>query len=519
MEDIKVLESNTVEQFEGLKLHNGKNNDPRDFRIQLNDLDFHHVFTINLSHNCLSEVPDSLADLKNLESLDLSDNELVDLPMSLAKLHRLKVLDISKNKFKAIPKCVHLGMGTLKSLNVSDNEKIKLNVIPYSKYIETFLASRNRNCAKFPDWLVSEKFFNLKEFCLDKTQFDVFSFVGKKGDLNLRVVSMACSNLSSPVLKMLIENMFKLEKLDLGNDDTLVTGNIFTHVPMDAIRNPALITELSLRATTIPTVSADIKKLCNLKKLDLGLNCISWLPDEFCELAHLETLNIDGNGLIMLPDNIGDLKSLQYLRLEKNALMRLPESFKNLKNLKFADIYNNQIQEFPHSLSEMIQLQGLDLDFNYFDTSEIKIGDTPYSVLRVNITSGIGTSGIESRCSGFKIQETPVNDDHDDYSHYGGYNSCASDDDREDSTVYTRSESRADENWDESTDSDDEFDPNEILEVNYNEQSKRYYPPGALGFCPDDLHSERIKAEVASLRAHGSLPTYTIEAGQFDDAD
>jgi hypothetical protein len=38
------------------------------------------------------------------------------------------------------------------------------------------------------------------------------------------------------------------------------------------------------------------------------------------------------------------------------------------------------------------------------------------------------------------------------------------------------------------------------------------------GFCPADWHPKKVIDEIASMRQYGSVPTYVIEEGQFDDA-
>jgi hypothetical protein len=57
---------------------------------------------INLSHNSLQgHLPDSLGDLKNLESIDVSGNQLSGkIPISLNKIHTLNFMNLSFNEFK-----------------------------------------------------------------------------------------------------------------------------------------------------------------------------------------------------------------------------------------------------------------------------------------------------------------------------------------------------------------------------------------------------------------------------------
>lgn len=328
---------------------------------------------INLSHNRLAQLPDDISKLKNLEELDLSFNQLEDLPKAYSKLQRLRILNVSNNNFKCLPKCVQNGMGTLRVVNISGNPKVRINVTPYSKYLERFYASGNKNCCKFPDWLLKHKFFNLKEFNLDKTTFDVYSFVGNEGKLYYTSISMGCSNLSSPILEMIVENMTNLEIINVGNENQSDSRNIFSSIPINTLKNPGLLTELHFRATSLSMIPVEIKLLHNLKKLDIGLNGISWFPDEFCELFELESLKMDGNNFILFPECFGNLKSLKEIRAENNDVSKLPESFKNLNNLRIIDMYNNLLDEFPKVIFEMSSLEGLDFDQNFCSTDDIMV--------------------------------------------------------------------------------------------------------------------------------------------------
>ncbi|OXU23376.1 hypothetical protein TSAR_009963 [Trichomalopsis sarcophagae] len=439
---------------------------------------------INLSHNRITELPDEISKLKNLQELDLSFNQLEDLPKAYSKLQRLRILNVSNNNFKCLPKCVQNGMGTLRVLNISENPKVKINVTPYSKYLERFYASGNENCCKFPDWLLKHKFFHLKEFDLNKTKFNVYSFIGNEGKLYYTSISMGCSNLSSPILEMIVENMTNLEIINVGNENQSESGNIFNSIPINTLKNPGLITELNFRATSLSTIPAEIKLLCNLKKLDIGLNIIPWFPEEFCELLKLESLKMDGNDFILFPKCFGNLKSLKEIRAENNDLSKLPESFENLKNLAIIDMYNNKFDEFPKVLDEMTNLEDKNSNF---------------------------------RSSGIKIRPSTDSDSEDNLkAHPSGY---SSDDAEKNEIISIDLKNDPDDNWESVQDSDDNYKPGVPQDYyHHQEHSQKFLPPLPDAFCPADLHSNKIKAEVKSMCIHGSLPLFEIEQGQFDDA-
>ncbi|XP_058798132.1 leucine-rich repeat protein SHOC-2-like isoform X2 [Phymastichus coffea] len=467
-----------------------------------------NLHELNLSQNELKELPETISNLKHLEKLILTHNHLKTLPLSYAKLQLLRELDLSDNNFQCLPKCIANGLGTLRILNISENPHVQVNVIPSSKYLEKFIARNNKNCGTFPDWILNSKFFNMKEFNLDNTQFDIYTFNGKEGDLYYTKLSMTSSNLSSSYLDMMIEHMINLRIINVGNENIQGSGNVFNCIPIQSFRNPHFITEINFRRTGLGTVPTAINQLCNLKTLDLGLNTISWFPDEFYELQKLEYLKLDGNHFILFSDKIGNLISIKEIHAENNSLETLPESFQNLKNLKLIDFYNNKFNEIPEILGKIESLKGLDVEFNYFTTTDIKVGNTDYSTLKEFLRK---KKCIDNRNTGVSKQDSS-SDEHSS-SCIGSFTDSSEDKD----PFYISCDSE--ENWDITTDTDDEFEPNS-LEINYNEHSKEYLKANfaPLGFCPADLHSVSIRQEVASMQAYGSIPSYKIVEGQFDDA-
>jgi hypothetical protein len=76
---------------------------------------------LDLGHNVLTAVPETLADLDGLSDfLYLHDNRLSSLPPSLNRLKRLRYLNISENAFEVLPECIS-GIANLIELRASDN--------------------------------------------------------------------------------------------------------------------------------------------------------------------------------------------------------------------------------------------------------------------------------------------------------------------------------------------------------------------------------------------------------------
>ncbi|KAG7463592.1 hypothetical protein MATL_G00178350 [Megalops atlanticus] len=76
--------------------------------------------TLNLYHNCIKTIPDTIISLQTLTSLDLSRNQLSSLPMCLCSLP-LRVLNASNNKLGSLPEAISQ-LKDLMELDVSCNE-------------------------------------------------------------------------------------------------------------------------------------------------------------------------------------------------------------------------------------------------------------------------------------------------------------------------------------------------------------------------------------------------------------
>ena len=110
---------------------------------------------LDLGHNALPSVPESLGDLASLSDfLYLHDNRLKSLPASLDRLKRLRYLNISENQFEVLPDCI-CGMIGLVELRVSDNP---LTALPDAVGQLTALRElhlRNTKIAYLPETIAS----------------------------------------------------------------------------------------------------------------------------------------------------------------------------------------------------------------------------------------------------------------------------------------------------------------------------------------------------------------------------
>eukprot|EP01080_Neovahlkampfia_damariscottae_P003754 gene3754-6642_t len=83
-----------------------------------------NVKIMNLSHNCLSKLPDEFKELKSIEELNLSFNQFEEFPQTILSL-KLTKLDISFNLLECIPSNIN-SLKELNEIDISHNMLTKL---------------------------------------------------------------------------------------------------------------------------------------------------------------------------------------------------------------------------------------------------------------------------------------------------------------------------------------------------------------------------------------------------------
>ncbi len=295
---------------------------------------------LDLSGMKLTEVPEAIAGLTQLQSLDLSYNELTELPEAIAGLTQLQSLDLSSNQMTEVPEEI-AGLTQLQSLDLSSNQMTEVpEEIAGLTQLQTLDLSRNR-LTELPEEIAA---------------------------------------------------LTQLQSLDLS-------GNQLTELP-EAIAGLTQLRSLGLFNTQLFTLPHWVRDFDKLESLNLGGNQLTTVPDILSELTALETLLIHRNELKTLPSWMGRTHSLKVLRMGKNQVTDLPESFENLSNLRELRIGNSdggnplgkvplcikgirgleelylsncQLKALPDWICELEELQSLSLDKNSLDNLPISL--------------------------------------------------------------------------------------------------------------------------------------------------
>jgi Leucine-rich repeat (LRR) protein/GTPase SAR1 family protein len=252
----------------------------------------------------LTELPDSLAQLTQLQQLYLRNNQLTALPDSLAQLTQLQLLDLQNNQLTALPDSL-AQLTQLQLLDLSNNQLTAL-----------------------PDSLA-------------------------------QLTQLQHLYLSSNQLTALPDSLAQLTQLQ----ELYLSNNQLTALP-DSLAQLTQLQHLRLSYNQLTALPDSLAQLTQLQQLYLNNNQLTALPDSLAQLTQLQQLSLDGNQLTALPDSLAQLTQLQQLYLRNNQLTALPDSLAQLTTLKRLFVNGNQLRDLPGSFAQLKHLEALDLDDN-----------------------------------------------------------------------------------------------------------------------------------------------------------
>ena len=268
---------------------------------------------LDLSDLKLTEIPESITDLKNLNKLDFHNNLIKDIPEYIIKLKTLKELYVYENRLTEIPEYV-VELKKIRKLSFGNN---KLCVIPEA----------------------ISKLNNLKELYLYNNKLtDISKYITKLKNLN---------------------------KLNIAN-------NLLKEIP-DSITDLKNLKELYLSGNQLTDIPQALAELKSLNWLDMSYNQLTYIPQAIVELKSLNWLSLSYNQLSDIPETIAELKNLKELYLAYNQLTDIPNSIAELKNLNLLDLSNNQITDISEAITELKNLNRFYLSNNKISVIPVTI--------------------------------------------------------------------------------------------------------------------------------------------------
>jgi CHAT domain-containing protein len=250
------------------------------------------VYKLSLAKNDLTELPEKIKSLKNLQVLYIWRNNLKTLPTWIKDLKNLTELSCGSNLFTTFPDEL-FELPHLKKITCNDSKEF--SVIPKS----------------------IQKAKNLESLVIAGT--------------SLKEIPKEIAQLPNLKYLYLSYNQIKYLPEEIGN----LTGLEILEIQHNPLQK-------------IPTV---LEKLQNLKELNLSECGLSAVPDFIFKLKNLQVLKLDENNLKELPTFISQLQKLETLKLYQNQIEFLPKELAQINTLKLIDCRKNKIKAIPQELS------------------------------------------------------------------------------------------------------------------------------------------------------------------------
>ena len=251
----------------------------------LDDTMLHESAIILHCNNCkMVEIPKEISRFRALKELDFSNNNLTFLPETLADMENLEQIYILNNKLMNLPDQI----GKLKKLHRIDAAYNMLTVLP-----ESFAELTDLRFLNF----VSN---NFKHIPSQLTKLDTL----EKLYINNNHIKTVPDGISA---------MTSLRILNLS------ANRIWKTLPAGLGALPNLVA-LYLENNCIQALPADISGLVHLKELYIQENQIFALPPSIGRCAQLKTLNISHNAFTTLPMEFTQCARLKNFECNDNEL-------------------------------------------------------------------------------------------------------------------------------------------------------------------------------------------------------
>ncbi|HEY1758581.1 MAG TPA: leucine-rich repeat domain-containing protein [Bryobacteraceae bacterium] len=306
--------------------------------------------SLDLSGSELTEIPEALTQLTNLQELLLSNNQLKAIPEALGQLTNLRFLNLTSNQLTAIPEAF-AQFTKIEHLNLSNN---RLTAIPGA--LAQLIKLRILNLSINRLTSVPEALGQLTSLqILDVSNNQLKAIPEALG----RFVLLEHLLLWHNRLTAIPEGLAQLTRLR----GLYLNYNRLTSIPEAVARLPNL-QFLDLSANRLTAIPEALAQLTNLQSLDLKGNQLTAIPEAVAQLIKLQHLDLGGNLLTAIPEALAQLTNLQSLYLSGNQLTAIPEALAQLTNLQILDLKNNQLKAIPEALAHLTNLQSLDLRDN-----------------------------------------------------------------------------------------------------------------------------------------------------------
>lgn len=178
--------------------------------------------------------------------------------------------------------------------------------------------------------------------------------------------------LKSDSLHKVIFSFNQLKKIRFPKNapitSVVLDRNKFKRIPRSIKRLKNLRT-LDINHNHIKRVPRFLRRMDSLQEINLSFNRIKFDTRAVKNLAGVERILLEGDNLTKLPENIGELKAVRKLNFAKNHLSSVPQTFGNLDSLETLIFYKNDFDSIPAPVFCLNHL--VELDFYYNNLSRV----------------------------------------------------------------------------------------------------------------------------------------------------
>jgi Leucine-rich repeat (LRR) protein len=185
------------------------------------------------------------------------------------------------------------------------------------------------------------------------------------------------SQLKSDSLHKVIFSFNQLKKIRFPKNTSITSvvldRNKFKRIPRSMRRLKNLKT-LDLNHNHIKRVPRFLRRMDSLEEINLSFNKIKFDTRAVKNLAGVKRILLEGDNLTKLPENIGELKAVRKLNFAKNHLSSVPQTLGNLDSLEILIFYKNDFDSIPAPVFRLHHLVELDFYYNHLTRIPPAIG-------------------------------------------------------------------------------------------------------------------------------------------------
>lgn len=298
------------------------------------------VYSLNFQNNNMTEVPNALQTLSNLETLDLRRNPIRSLasPATFTLSKSLKNLAISLNLFSKWPAELRYFRQLSKlTLDGFQQQRFPLNAMTGIESTLTSLDISNTRLDRIPSAVCHLPHLRRLTYTSNpETKTPIFEPCNQNIS-SLYFVSLKANNLTH--FPDIFSTFVALDYLDLAdNEIRTIDANV---IPIDNS-----LTHLNLSNNHLNRLPSAINRFTALKSLSVAGNRVTSLEDyDLINLTHLTVFQLDNNPLEYISDNaFQSIRMFDVLNLDNTKVNTIPKAVVSLAGINRLNIDDTPIQ-------------------------------------------------------------------------------------------------------------------------------------------------------------------------------